>query len=75
MDWFVHLKQNDNFGSVDPDKTLTTISEAERREVADVSLTIFLNRTCINSVKITKRREGWRGVVILWSNKNIITTK
>lgn len=52
MDWFVHLKQNDNFGSVDPDKTLTTISEAERREVADWK---FGTMDKNNNAELTKR--------------------
>lgn len=34
MDWFVHLKQNDDFGTVDPAKTLTTITDDERMNVA-----------------------------------------
>ena len=46
MDWFVHLKQNDDFGTVDPGKTLTTITEDERRDVATVS--IFVQFTSDN---------------------------
>jgi len=37
LDWFVHLKDTNEFGSVDPRKTITTINLVERRETAEVS--------------------------------------
>jgi len=52
MDWFVHLRQNDDFGSIDPGQTVTTISEEERRAVADWKFNIMDKN---NNGVLTKR--------------------
>lgn len=33
--WFVHLKQNDDFGTIDPDTTLEQMTEEKRQNIAD----------------------------------------
>lgn len=37
LDWFIHLKDADEFSVMDPKKTITTIALEERKEVAAVS--------------------------------------